>query len=94
VQRQHWADAVAVAVRDFIIAKHPDRWEGAPAALQVELEETRPERIRKLRSWPKTPGQMGNRIKRAKPLLEHKGFTVKRRHSGTRTIVIVPPVRS
>ena len=87
------ADAVAVAVRDFIMAKHPDRWEGSPAALQVELDEATPERIRKSRSWPKTPAQMGNRIKRAKPLLEHKGFTVERRHSGTRTIIIVPPIR-
>jgi putative DNA primase/helicase len=85
------ADAVAVAVRDFIMAKHRDRWEGSPAALQVELDEATPERIRKSRSWPKTPAQMGNRIKRAKPLLEHKGFTVERRHSGTRTIIIVPP---
>lgn len=87
------ADAVAVAVRDFIMAKHPDRWEGSPAALQVELDEATPERVRKSRSWPKTPAQMGNRIKRAKPLLEHKGFTVERRHSGTRTIIIVPPQR-
>jgi putative DNA primase/helicase len=88
------ADAVAVAVRDFIMAKHPDRWEGSPAALQVELDEATPERVRKSRSWPKTPAQMGNRIKRAKPLLEHKGFTVERRHSGTRTIIIVPPSRA
>lgn len=87
------ADSVAVAVRDFIMAKHPDRWEGSPAALQVELDEATPERIRKSRSWPKTPAQMGNRIKRAKPLLEHKGFTVERRHSGTRSIIIVPPQR-
>ena len=85
------ADAVAVAVRDFIMAKHPDRWEGTPAALQVALDEATPESIRKLRSWPKTPSQLGNRIKRARPLLEHKGFTIERRHSGTRTIIIVPP---
>lgn len=85
------ADAVAVAIKDFIMPKHPDGWEGAPAALQVELDEVTPERIRKSRSWPKTPAQLGNRIKRAKPLLEHKGFTVERRHSGTRSIIIVPP---
>jgi putative DNA primase/helicase len=84
------ADAVAVAIKDFML-KHSDGWEGTPAALQVELDEATPERIRHARSWPKTPAQMGNRIKRAKPLLEHKGFTVERRHSGTRTIIIVPP---
>lgn len=85
------ADAVAVAIKDFIMPKHPDGWEGAPATLQIELDEVTPERIRKSRSWPKTPAQLGNRIKRAKPLLEHKGFTVERRHSGTRSIIIVPP---
>jgi putative DNA primase/helicase len=84
------ADAVAVAIKDFM-SGHPDGWEGAPAALQVALDEATPERIRKSRSWPKTPAQMGNRIKRAKPLLEHKGFIVERKHSGTRTIIIVPP---
>jgi putative DNA primase/helicase len=84
------ADAVAVAIKDFM-SVHPDGWEGPPAALQVALDEATPERIRKSRSWPKTPAQMGNRIKRAKPLLEHKGFAVDRRHSGTRTIIIVPP---
>jgi putative DNA primase/helicase len=87
------ADAVAVAIRDFILTKHPDRWEGTPAALQIALDEATAENIRKLRSWPKTPSQLGNRIKRARPLLEHKGFTVERRHSGTRTIIIVPPQR-
>ncbi len=84
------ADAVAVAIKEFM-SGHPDGWEGPPAALQVALDEATPERIRKSRSWPKTPAQMGNRIKRAKPLLEHKGFAIDRRHSGTRTITIVPP---
>jgi putative DNA primase/helicase len=87
------ADAVAVALRDFITTKHPDGWEGTPSALQVQLDEATPESIRKSRSWPKSPSQLGNRIKRAKPLLEHKGFTVERRHSGTRTIIIVPPAK-
>jgi putative DNA primase/helicase len=85
------ADAVAVAIKDFIVPRHPDGWEGSATALQIELDDVTPERVRKSRSWPKTPNQMGNRIKRAQPLLEHKGFTVMRRHSGSRTITIVPP---
>jgi putative DNA primase/helicase len=84
------ADAVAVAVKDFM-EKHPERWEGTSTDLLVVLDDVTPERIRKSKSWPKTPAQLGNRIKRAMPLLEHKGFTVDRRHSGTRTITIVPP---
>ena len=83
---------MAVAIRDFIMSKYSEvGWEGTPTALQVELDTVTPERIRNSRSWPKTPSQLGNRIKRAQPLLEHKGFTIVRRHSGSRTIVIVPP---
>jgi len=85
------ADIFAVAVKDYLAPRHPERWEGAAAALQIELDEVTPERIRKSKTWPKTPAQVGNRMRRAKPLLEHKGFTIDRRHSGTRSIVIVPP---
>jgi hypothetical protein len=87
-------DAFAVAIHGFIPEKHPDGWEGAAAALLIALDDHVPEQIRKSRSWPKTPAQLGNRIKRAKPLLEHKGFTVEKRHSGTRSIIIVPPKAS
>ena len=59
------ADPFAIAVIDFITRRHPQGWEGQPAALQVELDEITPERIRKSRLWPKSPAQLGNRIKRA-----------------------------
>jgi putative DNA primase/helicase len=85
------ADVVAVAVNNHLAPKHPQRWEGSPAALQVEMDELTPEYLRKSKFWPKTPMMMGNALKRAKPLLEHKGFTVERRKSGTRSIIIVPP---
>jgi hypothetical protein len=85
------ADAFAVAIRDFIVPKRPDGWEGTAGELLTELDEVTPERIRKSRSWPKMPGQVGTRIKRAVPLLEHKGFTIHKHHSGKRTITIVPP---
>jgi putative DNA primase/helicase len=85
------ADAFAIAVHKFITEQRPDGWQGTPAELLVDLDNATDERIRKSRSWPKTPAQLGNRLKRAKPMLEHKGFAVDRRHSGTRTITIVPP---
>lgn len=85
------ADAFAVAIRDFIVPKRSDGWEGTAGELLTELDEVTPERIRKSRSWPRMPGQVGTRIKRAMPLLEHKGFTVHKHHSGKRTIIIVPP---
>ena len=88
------SDAVAVAIYDFVTKKHLDGWEGSPTDLLDALDNHTPERIRKSRSWPKTAAQLGNRVKRAKLVLEHKGFTVQRRHSGTRSIILVPPVVS
>jgi hypothetical protein len=85
------ADAVAVAIRDTVTTKYPEGWEDSAAALLNVLDTTTPERTRNARSWPKSPAQLGNRVKRAKPLLEQKGFKVETRHSGTRTIIIVPP---
>jgi hypothetical protein len=80
------ADAVAVAIHH-----HSAGWEGSPTELLIALDDAVPERTRASRSWPKTPAQLGNRVKRAKPILEHKGFAIDRRHSGTRSITIVPP---
>jgi hypothetical protein len=88
------ADAFAIAVHDFALNKHPDGYEGAPAALLIGLDEMTPERIRKSRSWPKSPAQLGNRMNRATPVLKHKGFTIERRRSGTRSIIIVPPKKA
>jgi hypothetical protein len=85
------ADAVAVAIHDFVTRHHSAGWEGSPTDLLIALDNTVPERTRAARSWPKSPAQLGNRVKRAKPILEHKGFAIDRRHSGTRSITIVPP---
>jgi len=85
------ADAVAVALHDFVTRHHPAGWEGTPTDLLLALDNAVPERTRNSRSWPKSPAQLGNRVKRAKPILEHKGFAVDRRHSGTRSITIAPP---
>jgi putative DNA primase/helicase len=87
-------DPIAVAVHGFVLEKNPDGWEGTATDLLIVLDNHVAEHIRKSRSWPKTAAQLGNRIKRAKPLLEHKGFTVERRHSGMRTITIMPPKAS
>lgn len=47
--------------------------------------------VRKQRTWPATPQGLGNRIDRIAPLLKAQGFAVERRHSGVRSIIIVPP---
>jgi hypothetical protein len=47
--------------------------------------------MRRSKIWPATAQSLGNRFDRIKPLLRSKGFFVERKHSGQRTIIIVPP---
>ena len=82
---------MAVAVRDYVIAEHPMGWTGTATELLAVLNVRVAEGVRKSRIWPLTAQAMGNRIDRVAPLLRGKGFAVERRHSGVRTIVIVPP---
>jgi putative DNA primase/helicase len=90
------ADSVAVAIRDFVTpTAFPKGWNGTPTELLVALNERIPENTlpAMLRSkiWPATAQGLGNRFDRIKPLLRSKGFFVDRKHSGQRTIIIVPP---
>lgn len=86
------ADPVAVAIRDHANAVHPGAlWSGTPTELLAALNARVPDSIRKSRLWPLTPQGLGGRIDRAAPLLRQKGFAISRRHSGVRTITIIPP---
>jgi hypothetical protein len=85
------ADSVAVAIKNFVTTEKPDGWEGTSTELLAEINNRTAEGIRKTRSWPMTPQALGNRVHRIAPLLRSKGFAVEHRHSGVRTIVIVPP---
>jgi energy-coupling factor transporter ATP-binding protein EcfA2 len=87
------ADPVAVAIRDFIREHHPNGWHGTATELLSALNETVPETVRRARMWPVTAQSIGNRIDRIAPLLRGKGLHVERRHSGIRTIGIVPIAR-
>ena len=85
------ADAVAVAIRDYVSRDHPDGWTGTATELLAALNNNVSEGIRKSKLWPLSAQGIGNRIDRSAPLLRNKGFVVERRHSGQRTIIIVPP---
>jgi putative DNA primase/helicase len=88
------ADVVAVAIHNFVKAERTHGFEGTATELLKEINNWTTDNIRGSRSWPQNPSQLGNRLARAKPLLAAKGFFVERRHSGTRTITIVPPKAS
>jgi putative DNA primase/helicase len=84
------ADPVAVAIRDFVRDRHPDGWNGTPTELLAALNERVSETMRRSKIWPQAAQAMGSRFDRIKPLLRTKGFFVDRKHSGQRTIIIVP----
>ena len=94
VESSFEADSVAVAIRDFILTEHPDRWTGTPTQLLSALNSRVSDDERKSRNWADTPQRLGNRIDRVAPLLRSKGFAVQRHHSGQRFITIVPPKNS
>jgi putative DNA primase/helicase len=86
------ADPVAMAIRDFVTpTDYPNGWAGTATELLAALNDRGAESIRKSRLWPWTSQGLGMRIDRIAPLLRSRGFQVERRHSGVRTITIVPP---
>jgi putative DNA primase/helicase len=86
------ADAVAVAIRDFMQAGGDQTWTGTPTELLGLLAARATDAVRKSRAWPATAQGLGNRIERAAPLLRAKGFVIERKHSERRLITIVAPL--
>jgi putative DNA primase/helicase len=87
------ADPVAVAIREFILLAHPrDGWNGTATELLAALSERVSDGVRRSKIWPMSAQALGNRIDRIAPLLRGKGFMIERRHSGVRTITIMPPL--
>lgn len=90
------ADSVAVAIAKFVKVEHPDGLSATATELLAKLNATDlvSDGVRKQRTWPATPQGLGNRIDRIAPLLKGQGFKIERRHSGVRTITIVPPAKN
>jgi hypothetical protein len=85
------ADAVAVAIRDFMRASTEQVWTGTATELLSRLAGHASDTIRKSRAWPATASGLGNRLDRAAPLLRAKGFVIDRRKSDARLISIIAP---
>jgi putative DNA primase/helicase len=85
------ADTVAVAIRDLVVARYPEGREVSPTLWWTDVSSYVSDGIKKQRSWPASAQAFSNRLLRAKPLLEGKGFVIQFKHSTTRTIVIAPP---
>jgi putative DNA primase/helicase len=87
------ADSIAVAIWRLVTTgdERKNGFEGTAAELLEAINSQATEAARKGKYWPQNAAQLGNRVLRAAPLLRAKGCVVERRHSGVRTITIVPP---
>jgi putative DNA primase/helicase len=87
------ADGIAVAIWKLVTATadRKNGFEGTAAELLEAINAQASEAAKKGKYWPQNAAQLGNRVLRAAPLLRAKGCVVERRHSGVRTITIVPP---
>jgi putative DNA primase/helicase len=85
------ADAVAVAIDKLIATERPSGFQGTATELLAAIDNMVPEAARKSKYWPQNASQLGNRVARATPLLRAKGYALERRHSGGRSITIIPP---
>jgi hypothetical protein len=82
------ADSVGMAI-DQLNPGCAEVFEGTPAELLAAINAIVPESTRRSKYWPQNPAQMGNRLKRATPLLRPEGYVIDRRHSGKNIITIV-----
>jgi Bifunctional DNA primase/polymerase, N-terminal len=85
------ADAVAVAIDKLINPELPEGFQGTATELLNALNNVVTESTRKSKYWPQDAARLGNRVSRAARLLRAKGYIIDRRHSGDRTITILPP---
>jgi len=82
------ADSVGIAI-DQLKSGCAEVFEGTPAELLAAVNAIVPETTRRSKYWPQNPAQMGNRLKRATPLLRAAGYIIERRHSGKNIVTIV-----
>jgi hypothetical protein len=84
------ADAIAVAIDKFITTDRPEGFEGTATELLDALNVRASEATRKSKNWPESAASLCTRLVRAAPLLRARGYVVEKRHSGDRSITIVP----
>ena len=74
------ADPVASAVQTFMDTC--DDWTGTATELLKELIYLVPEETVRQRMWPKSPGSLSNKLRRAAPALRHLGAIIDRDRAG------------
>jgi hypothetical protein len=82
------ADEVATAVIALVEQTANAEWVGTATELKDALDAVVDDRTRRLRSWPKQPNMLSNRVRRCATFLRSKGIHYERGKSGNRYIVL------
>jgi hypothetical protein len=82
------ADEVATAVIALVEQTANGEWAGTATELKNALDAVVEDRTRRLRSWPKQPNMLSNRVRRCATFLRSKGIHYERGKSGNRYIVL------
>jgi len=89
-------DAVAVSIEGSPVAAAVQKlvqeraaWQGTAAALMDDLAKCTADDVRRLKTWPRDPRNMANKVRRVSPVLRQVGIEVKfYRHGNERTRMI------
>lgn len=82
------ADPVALAVIDMIEKENGYRWSGKASDLLEVLKTQVGEQVVRLKTWPKQPNFLSNKLRRCATFLREKGILIEWTKSGDRIITI------
>lgn len=83
-------DSVAGAIVRFLKQDEPEGWTGEASILLDRLGAKVSDSVRNSREWPRTPISFGSRLARLAPVMRNQGISIEKRHSGRRTISLIP----
>jgi len=82
------ADPVALAVIDMIEKENGYKWSGKASDLLEALKSQVGDQVTRLKSWPKQPNFLSNKLRRCATSLREKGISIEWTKSGDRIITI------
>jgi len=88
------ADPVALAVIDMIEKENGYKWSGKASDLLEVLKSQVGEQVARLKTWPKQPNFLSNKLRRCATSLREKGISIEWTKSGDRIITITKTVQT
>jgi len=88
------ADPVALSVIDMIEKENGYKWSGKASDLLEALKSQVGDQVTRLKSWPKQPNFLSNKLRRCATSLREKGISIEWTKSGDRIITITKTVQT